>query len=74
MPERILRRPEVERITGLCRSTIYDWMTRGAFPRPVALGSRLVGWRESDLDKWLKSRRPREPGPGRQSGSGARAP
>lgn len=59
MPEKIFRRPEVERITGLGRSTIYDWIARGYFPRPVALGSRLVGWRESDLTHWLESRRHR---------------
>lgn len=56
MAERILRRPDVETRTGLARSTIYDWMKRGAFPRPVALGARLVGWRESDIEKWLAAR------------------
>ncbi|PSJ19006.1 hypothetical protein CVH10_25105, partial [Halomonas sp. ND22Bw] len=30
---RILRRPEVERLTGLSRSSIYDAMRRGEFPR-----------------------------------------
>ena len=56
MAERILRRPEVEARTGLSRSTIYDWMKRGEFPKPVALGSRLVGWRESEIDAWLAAR------------------
>lgn len=56
MAERILRRPEVEARTGLSRSTIYDWMKRGEFPKPVALGARLVGWRESDVNAWLEAR------------------
>ena len=56
MAERILRRPDVEARTGLSRSTIYDWMKRGEFPKPVALGSRMVGWRESDIQAWLEAR------------------
>jgi prophage regulatory protein len=56
MPERILRRPEVEARTGLSRSTIYAWMEVGTFPKPVALGARLVGWKESEITAWLESR------------------
>lgn len=56
MAETLIRRPEVEARTGLSRSTIYEWMKRGDFPRPVKLGTRLVAWRESDLANWLKSR------------------
>jgi prophage regulatory protein len=56
MAERILRRPEVEARTGLSRSTIYLWIQQGEFPKPVALGARLVGWRESDVNAWLEAR------------------
>ncbi|MDG1117232.1 MAG: AlpA family transcriptional regulator [Flavimaricola sp.] len=56
MAERILRRPEVEARTGLSRSTIYLWIQKGEFPKPVALGARLVGWRESDVAEWLEAR------------------
>ena len=56
MAERILRRPDVEARTGLSRSTIYAWMKAGAFPQPVALGARLVGWRESDIEAWMAAR------------------
>ncbi|MEO0569979.1 MAG: AlpA family transcriptional regulator [Pseudomonadota bacterium] len=53
---RVLRRSEVERITGLSRSTIYAWMQRGEFPQPLKLGTRLVAWREADVVAWLDSR------------------
>ena len=56
MTDIILRRPDVERITGLSCSTIYDWMSRGHFPRPVRLGARSVGWLESDIVAWLDHR------------------
>ncbi len=56
MADRILRRPEVEAYTGLSRSTIYAWMNEGEFPPSVKLGSRLVGWRESDVQAWVDTR------------------
>lgn len=49
----ILRRPDVEAVTGLSRSTIYKWMNEGSFPKPVKLGPRAVGWREADINDWL---------------------
>ena len=59
MAEKLLRRPEVEAVTGLSRSTLYDWMKRGEFPQPVKLGTRLVAWRESDVTAWLEARETR---------------
>jgi prophage regulatory protein len=59
MADKLLRRPEVEARTGLSRSTIYAWQARGEFPQPVKLGTRLVAWRESDIDAWLESRETR---------------
>ena len=55
MPDKLIRRPEVEARTGLSRSTIYAWMERGTFPLPVKLGTRLVAWRESDVAGWLEA-------------------
>ena len=59
MADKLLRRPEVETLTGLSRSTIYAWLQRGDFPKPVKLGTRLVAWRESDIAAWLESRETR---------------
>ena len=56
MLEKHYRRPEVEALTGLSRSTIYELMDRGEFPRPVLIGRRAVAWRESDLAKWQAAR------------------
>ena len=52
----ILRRPDVEAVTGLSRSTIYKWIDEGSFPKPVKLGPRAVGWREADINDWLETR------------------
>ena len=50
------RMPSVVRFTGLGRSTIYRMIAAKAFPGPVKLGSRAVGWRWSDLDAWSEAR------------------
>ena len=51
-----MRRRAVELMTGLSRSTIYQQMADEDFPRPLKLGKRAVGWRESDIIQWLDSR------------------
>ena len=56
MPDKIFRRPAVQDITGLSRSTLYAMIAEGRFPAPVKLGTRAVGWRETDLTAWLASR------------------
>ena len=53
---RILRRPEVEQRTGLSRSTLYAMMAEGNFPKPLKLGKRAVGWRDSAVERWLETR------------------
>ena len=49
-----LRLPEVVRRTGLSRSTLYNRIAAGAFPRPLRLGDRSVGWLESEVDDWIQ--------------------
>lgn len=47
-----LRRPQVEARTGLPRSTIYDRMKKGSFPKPINLGKRTVAWISADIEAW----------------------
>jgi prophage regulatory protein len=54
--QRLLRRAEVVKMTGLGRSSIYRLMAAGSFPRPVRLSQRSVAWRSTDLSKWINSR------------------
>jgi prophage regulatory protein len=53
---RILRLPEVEAVTGLKRSQIYEDILDGRFPAPVPLGERAVGWIEDEVAAWLDAR------------------
>ena len=52
----ILRRRQVEQRTGLSRSTLYQYIKDGFFPKPVPLGPRAVGWLESDVSDWITTR------------------
>lgn len=53
MSTTILRLPVVKARTGLSRSTLYLRVSEGSFPKPISLGSRAVGWIESEVDDWL---------------------
>jgi len=53
----ILRCPEVEAATGLSRSTLYRLIGEGTFPCQIQLGPRAVGWRQSDIKRWIATRR-----------------
>ena len=54
MTDRFIRVGTLIEITGLSRRTIYRKMKRGEFPHSVKLSASAVGWRESEVERWLK--------------------
>ena len=54
----IIRRKDVQHLTGLSKSTLYLEIQQGRFPLPIKIARRAVGWRMSDIEAWLKSRQP----------------
>jgi len=50
---RILRMKEVLLKTGLSRSSIYNHIWAGNFPKQVKLGERAIGFYEHEIDAWL---------------------
>jgi prophage regulatory protein len=56
MNDKILRRPEVEERTGLSRSSLYEAIKKGLFPKPLKLTERSVGWAESVINQWIEAR------------------
>lgn len=52
--DRLLRLPEVERIAGLRKTTLYQLIKDGSFPPGFTVGrSRL--WRWTAVQQWVKS-------------------
>jgi prophage regulatory protein len=56
MEQSILRLPAVKARVGLSRSSIYLYISRGLFPKPIAIGQRSVGWVSSEIQDWLRQR------------------
>ena len=56
MATRILRYPDVQRVTGLNRKTIERRVKADRFPVPVRLGARAVGFRSDEIEAWIKAR------------------
>ena len=54
MLPQIFRRKDLEERLKLSRSSIYAMMSQGEFPKPVRLGRRAVGWKSTDIEKWLQ--------------------
>ena len=56
LSDRLLRRREVEAVTGMSRSTLYAKVAERTFPEPVQLrGSHAVRWRASQVREWMES-------------------
>lgn len=56
MSYQVLKINDVKVRTGKSRSSIYDGIKAGTFPRQITLGPRAVGWLESSIDQWIQSR------------------
>ena len=51
----IIRLPELIERIGLSRSSIYTRINSDpAFPQPLSLGGRSVGWVSGEVDAWLE--------------------
>lgn len=54
-PSSILRIKTVMQRTGLTRPTLYRKIAEGTFPRQVRIATNCIGWREAEVDAWLRS-------------------
>lgn len=52
-PAGFYTRQEVETLTTLSRTAIYDRIRVGTFPRSVRLGVNCVAWRCEQVNAWL---------------------
>ncbi|MEA3233850.1 AlpA family transcriptional regulator [Pseudomonas mosselii] len=56
--DRLLRLPDVIRITGMGRNTVYTRIKEGTFPKQVKIGPKSVAWRQSEINQWMASLNP----------------
>ena len=51
--ERLLKRREVEHMTGLATSSLYSRIKAGTFPKPIPIGVQSVRWPLSRVQAWI---------------------
>ena len=55
--DRVIRLPEVERLTSLKRKSLYTLMDYGDFPKQFPLAKRCVGWSLKEVLAWIEGRK-----------------
>ena len=50
---RLIKLIEVMNQTALSRSSVYKYMKKGAFPKPVTQIGKSVAWVESEVQEWI---------------------
>jgi len=53
--KRLIRLKEVIERTSLSKTSIYDLMKAGEFPKQVHLGSQSVAWVEDEIDQFINA-------------------
>ena len=53
---RLIRRSDVQKITGLGASSIYQLQRDNDFPQSIQLSERRVAWIESEVLDWIQNR------------------
>ena len=54
---KVYRMKELVMLLGVSKETIYYWIRKGSFPRPIKLGTRISGWLGEDILKWIDERK-----------------
>ena len=47
---------DVLKQTGMKRSTLWLWINRGTFPKPIKLGEKAIAWPSNEIDAWIAER------------------
>jgi prophage regulatory protein len=56
----LLRTKDLRAHYGLAPATIYRWIAKGDFPRPIPIGNKSVAWHREEIEAWRRTR-PRTP-------------
>jgi len=53
-PTGFLRLPEVLKLIPLSKTTFWEYVRRGKFPKPIKLSERASAWLASDIQKLIE--------------------
>lgn len=51
--KQFLRIQDLEQMIGLSKSTIYNKIELGEFPKQIKLSNRAVGWCSDEVQAWI---------------------
>ncbi|WP_316242250.1 AlpA family phage regulatory protein [Klebsiella pneumoniae] len=54
--ERVIREPECFWMTSIPASTRTFMEKRGQFPKRIILGPKIIAWRLSEIQEWIRTR------------------
>lgn len=43
-------------LIGVSEKTLWEWVRKGEFPKPIKLSSTITVWRAKDITEWMKSK------------------
>ena len=52
---KLLRLRDVIKMTSLTRTTIYNYIAEGKFPKNIHLGPKISVWIEREIQEWINS-------------------
>ncbi len=55
-PSRLIRMKKVLEMTGLGKTSVYDLLNAGNFPKSVPISERSVAWVEAEVQQWIDER------------------
>jgi prophage regulatory protein len=58
---RVLRQKQVLELLGISHSTLWEWVRKGRFPRPISLGPNTRAWLQEEIDQHLLARAKERP-------------
>lgn len=54
--DRFLSRKQVEQLTSIKTTSLYEMIKEGTFPKPVSISEGRKAWVDSEVKAWMDSR------------------
>lgn len=55
-PARFYRLPHLKQYLGVSGSSIWAWVKKGTFPKPIKLSENCTAWNAADVERWSAER------------------
>jgi len=56
----VYRIRELTKLLKVSKETVYLWIRKNKFPKPLKLGARTSVWLKEDIEKWLEEKKKEE--------------